>query len=46
MSDLWNVLMALMAIVPPLSLALAWLLLGWRERQRAPGAAPRGLGRC
>jgi hypothetical protein len=43
MSDFWIVLMALLVIVLPLG--LAWLLLGWTERKRAPGAAPRGTGR-
>ncbi len=35
--------MTLSVIVLPLG--LAWLLLGWIERKRAPGAAPRRAGR-
>ena len=43
MSDFWSVLMALMVIVAPL--CLAWVLLSWNERRRAPGAVPRGRGK-
>jgi ABC-type transporter Mla subunit MlaD len=39
-SDVWIVLMALMAIVAPLW--LAWALLGWSERRGKTGQPPRG----